>query len=341
METQSQYLNKAVDYSQYAVKVCQPRCEIFKEYTNDIGLIHTVASLDEINQKEGAEIVKFLDPKDDICEIIVSPGQLIGDPSVAYRADEAKQQWKDDWVLVLTKENLILIDLAQPNNRPIVRKTSIENIQSIMWGSILLHSWVDWSWVNERKVEHARLDFPSSGEKPIIETLGYIQGADITGFSDSPRRFSEQSQTIKTLPSKFLDQLAVVLTPKETILAEASYPSQPAIWKSWHGLFKKQVRKETPFLAYFLTEHQFVMITEDPHDKSISFGTFIQTVKRQNILKLLVDKAKDGSQLVLVVGDKNAEERVIIPVPEESFEETITRFRVYFPVDQANVPPKS
>ena len=341
METQSQNLYKAVDYSQYAVKICQLRCEIFKEHTNDIELIHTVASLDEIDQKEVAEIVKSLDPKDDICEIIVAQGQSIGDPSVPFRADDAKRQWNDDWVLVVTKENLVLLELKQPNGRSITRKASIENIQSIVWGKVLLHSWVDWSWVNEQKVEHARLDFQRSAEKPIIETLGYIQGADITGFSDSPRRFSEQSQTIKTLPIKFLDQLAVMLTPKETILAEASYPFQPAIWKSWHGLFKKQVRRETSFLAYFLTEHQFVMITDRSHDTGISFGTFIQTVKRQNILKLLVDKAKDGSQLVLVVGDKNAEERVIIPVPEESFEETITRFRLYFPVDQSNVSPKS
>ena len=338
METQSQNLSTTADHSQYTKTVCQPRCEIFKDYTKDEIILYTVASLDEIDQKERDEVVKYLDPGDDICEIIVSPGQSISDPDVTNNAGDTVRNWKDDWVLILTKENLVLFDSAQHNAQPIVQKTPIEKILSIMWGKILLQSWVDWSWADERKVEHARINFQSSGEKPIIETLGYIQGVDIADFGDSYRRSSEQSQIISALPVKFADQLSLMLTPQEKILAEACYPFQPAVWKSWHGLFKKQVRKETPSLAYFLTERQFVMIYEGPHDSGLSFGTFIQTVKRKNILKLLVDKALDGSQLVLVVGDKNAEERVIIPVPEESFEETIKKFRVYFPEDQHNVP---
>ena len=340
METQSQNLRTTADHNQYTQKVCQPRCEIFKEYAKDNERIYTVASLDEIDQRVREVIVKYLDPRDDICQIVISSHQSISDPSMASTAGYAVQQWKYDWVLVLTRDNLILFDSTDPDNQPIVRKTPIENILSITWGNILLQSWVDWSWVDGRKVEHGRINFQSNGESPILETLGYIHEADISDFRNSRRRSSEQNQIINALPNKFVDQLSLLLTPQENILATANYLFHPAVWKSWHGLFRKQERKATPFIELILTERQFVMIYEGIDDTGPSFGTFIQTVNRKNIFKLLIENTLDGSHLLLLVSDKNAEERIIIPAPEESFEEMIDRFRVYFPADQHIVPQR-
>ena len=70
------------------------------------------------------------------------------------------------------------------------------------------------------------------------------------------------------------------------------------------------------------------MIYENADERRPGFGTFIQTVKRKNIIKFMVDNTTDGSSLVLVAGNKNAEEKIIIPAPEEHFEEMIEKFRV-------------
>jgi len=330
METQSQNLRTIADHSQYTQKVCQPQCEIFKNHPRYSELIYTVASLGELDQMVRDTVVKYLDRREDICQIVVSPRRSTNDPSGVSVAGNASQQWNYDWVLVLTRENLVLFDSAHPYDRPMVRKAPIENLLSIEWASILLQSWVDWSWVDGQKVEHARINFNTSGAKPIEETLGFIHKAGISDFRISHQRLSEQSPIINSIPYKFVDHLPLLLTPQEKILAAVNYPFQPAVWKSWHGLFRKQERKATPSIALILTESHFVMIYEDAHDLGLRLGTIIQTIKRKNIIKLLIENILDGPQLILLVGDKNAEERIIIPAPEECFEELIERFRLYF-----------
>lgn len=328
METQSQNLSTTADHSQYTKTVCEPRCEIFKDYTKDDELIFTVTSLDEIDQKVREGIVKYLDPREDICQIAVSLRQPISELSVPGVIGNAGQLLNYDWVLVLTRENLVLFDSTDAHNHPMVWKAPIENILSILWGRILMQSWVEWSWLNGGKVEHARINFHTNDEKPIKEMLGYFHEAVISDFGDSHQWSFEQRQIIDALPVKFFDQLSIVLSPQEKILATVNYPFQPAVWKSWHGLFRKQERKATPSMALILTERQDVMVYENADETGSGFGTFIHTVRRKNILNLLTENAPDGSQLILLVGDKNAEEKIIIPAPEEHFEEMIEKFRV-------------
>ena len=159
METKLQDLKKTVDINQYTKKVCQPRCEIFKDYTKDDIILYTVASLDEIDQKVREVIVKILDSQDDICQMFVSLRQPISDLSVPSVVGNAGQLLNYDWVLVLTRDNLVLFDSTDAHNHPMVWKAPIENILSIVWGRILMQSWVDWSWVGGHKVEHARINF--------------------------------------------------------------------------------------------------------------------------------------------------------------------------------------
>ena len=223
-----------------------------------------------------------------------------------------------------------MFDAAQLNAQPIIRKAPMEKLLSITWGKILLQSWLAWSWIDGIVIEHARNDFATIGENPIEETLGYIFGSNISVVGESHRPLLEQSQVTKTLPFKFVDQLSLLLTPQEKLLAAVNYPFQPAVWKSWHGLFRKQERKAIPYSAFILTERQFLMIYEDADDTESSFGTYIQSVKRKNIIDLLIENKLDGPQLILLVSDKKADERIILPAPEECFDEMIERFRLYF-----------
>lgn len=329
METQWQNPKTKDNHGQYPQTLCQPQCEVFKDYTRYSELVYTVASLDELEQGVLETIVANLDPGDEICQIVVSPHQQINDPSQAGLG-YMELLGSYEWVLVLTKKILVLCDATYPDNLPMVRKASIENLLSITWGRILLQSWVDWSWTDGSIVEHARINFNTSGEKPIKETLGYIYGSNIMDVEKSRFSSVEQSQIINTFPFKFVDHLPLLLTPQEKILAATYYPFQPAVWKSWHGLFQKQVREASPTTAFFLTEHQFIMIFEEDHDAGLGLGTFIQSVKRKNILDLFIESDLDGIHLFLLIGDKNAQERIILHAPEECFVELIEKISSVF-----------
>lgn len=331
METQKQNLKTTAYHSQYTQKLCKPQCEIFKDYTRYSELIFTVASLDELEQGVLETIVANLDPGDEICQIVVSPRQQINDPTHIDLSGIMDQQGSYEWVLVLTKENLVLFDATYPNNLPMIRKAPIENLLSITWGRILLQSWVDWSWIAGSIVEHARINFSTSGEKPIEETIRYIYGADLPDAGELYQLMPEQNLAKNSLPNKFVDLLPLLLNHQDKILEGVYFPFQPAIWKSWYGLFRKQERKASPSTAFLLTEQQFIMIYEEDHDAGLGLGTFIQSVKRKNILDLLIENTPDGTRLILLVGDKNAAERIIIHASEGYFGEMVERFRSYFP----------
>ena len=330
METQWQNPKTKDNRGQYSQTLCQPQCEIFKDYTRYSELIYTVASLDELEQGVLETIVANLDPGDEICQIVVSPHQQINDPSQAGLSGYMDQQESYEWVLVLTKKNLVLFDATYPNNLPMVRKAPIENLLSITWGRILLQSWMDWSWSAGSIVEHARINFSTSGEKPIEETIRYIHGADLPDAGELYRLMPEQDLTINSLPNKFVDLFPLLLNHQDKIQEVVYYPFQPAVWKSWYGLFRKQERKATPSTAFLLTEQQFIMIYEEDHDAGLGLGTFIQSVNRKNILDLVIESDLDGIQLFLLVGDKNAQERIILHAPEECFVELIEKISSVF-----------
>ncbi len=109
-------------------------------------------SLNEIDQKVREVIVKILDSHDVICQIVVSLRQPISDLSVPSVAGNAGQLLDYEWVLVLTRDNLVLFDSTDTHNHPMVWKAPIENIQSIVWVKILMQSWVEWSWLNGIKI---------------------------------------------------------------------------------------------------------------------------------------------------------------------------------------------
>lgn len=330
METQWQNPKTKDNRGQYPQTLCQPQCEIFKDYTRYSELIYTVASLDELEQGVLETIVANLDPGDEICQIVVSPHQQINDPSQTGLAGYMDLQGSYEWVLVLTKKNLVLFDVTYLDNLPMVRKAPIENLLSITRGRILLQSWVDWSWTDGSIVEHARINFSTSGEKPIKETIRYIHGADFPDAGEIYRLMLERNFTANSLPNKFVDLLSLLLNHQDKILEVVYYPFQPAIWKSWYGLFRKQERKASPSTAFLLTEHQFIMIYEEDHDAGLGLGTFIQSVKRKNILDLFIESDLDGIQLFLLVGDKNAQERIILHAPEECFVELIEKISSVF-----------
>ena len=239
-----------------------------------------------------------------------------------------------EWVLVLTRKNLVLFDATFPNNLPMVKKVPIKNLLSITWGRILLQSWVDWSWTAGSIVEHARIKFSSSGEKPIEETIRYIHGADLPNAGELYRLLPEQDLNTNSLPNKFIDLLPLLLNHQDKILEGVYYPFKPAVWKSWYGLCRKLERKATPSTAFLLTEQQYIMIYEEDHDAGLGLGTVIQSINRKNILDLFIESKLDCIQLFLLVGDKNAEERIFIRAPEECFEEIIEKFRIHFLADQ-------
>lgn len=174
MDTQGQKTNTTAERSQYTQTFCQPQCEIFKDYTRYSELVYTLPSLDGLEQWAVEAIVANLDPGEDICQIVVSSQQPINDPSWASINGYADQQSHYEWVLVLTRENLVLLSSAHSIEETIVQKVPIANILSIIWERILLQSWVDWSWTDGGEVEHARINFNTVGERPIEETLGYI-----------------------------------------------------------------------------------------------------------------------------------------------------------------------
>lgn len=145
----------------------------------------------------------------------------------------------------------------------------------------------------------------------------------------SGRLLVEQSQNLSFLPDKFVDHLPILLTLQEKILETAYYPFQPAVWKSWHGLFQKQERKAIPATALLLTERQLIMIREEDHDAWLGLGFYIYAIQRKCIVNLFIENTLDGPQLILLYGDENAEERLLIRVSEIYFDEIVEKFRSY------------
>ena len=108
----------------------------------------TLSSLDELDPPARAALVEHLEGGQAIRRIVVAPRQrLLGAGPGWRRWLTFLLPWEltPDWVLVLTDDCLLAASFARAGVPPVVTATPIAAIVSLELGTVLLHSWLEWT----------------------------------------------------------------------------------------------------------------------------------------------------------------------------------------------------
>lgn len=332
METIWHQSRNISDNVAYAKKVCMPQCGLLKDYPGYSDLLYTVASLDNLESNVKEIIVNNLEPGEDICQIIASPIQgVLRDSRLKHpeRIEQQTDMWNYDWVFVLQKEHMLLFDTVHTTDKPNIRKAPIKSLLSIEWGIVLLHSWVNWSWLDKNHIEHASFDFNGTGAPPIEELIAYLYQSNYSSGRKLRHQIIGMDENLKSFPWKFVERIPLLVTPQERILAAEYHPFHPPTWQSWHGLFRKLERRAIPASALIMTDRQLIIAQEEEHDGGLGLGTIIRTVKLDAIKTVITESNFEGTQFIIVVGNENVEERIFVNAPEKSYQEIYESFRSY------------
>jgi hypothetical protein len=266
-----------------------------------------VSSFDEVESAVGAALTASLMPGESIRQIIVAPKQrLLGTRRLLGR-------WKwllpweltPDWVLVLTEGRVIVASVARPGAAPVVTSTCISDILSLETGNILLHSWVEWTWVSQGRADRTRIYYNAVSQRLFKNVLDSLR-RDLAAQSHLPAAQGERHlERLAELPFKFMNIIAHdLLLPDEQVQAVVY---RPAIWTCQHRLFRRQLAAA---MTLALSNYHLLLAEEDMTGRPDAWGLVTRFCPRSRIRRAALEERHDGLWLRLALEMQSVEQEI-------------------------------
>lgn len=197
-------------------------------------------------------------------------------------------------VLALTEERLLTATLLEGEAAPPVTVTPLADLLRLELGTILLFSWIEWSWASAAALEVHRVYFNTVGERLFWELLTAIRRT-ISAQSDlltQPGRPKEEA--FNALPYKFAN-----IVPNRLMLPDEQVQAmiyQPTIWRRRFGIFK---RRRGPAGAVVLSPQHLLVAQEDAPAAGAAYGMIARYCPRSRLASLALEA--EGEDLWLAI----------------------------------------
>lgn len=276
-----------------------------------------VQSLNDLDPSIRQRIAEKLLPGEPVCRILIAPRQR--------HIDEDRLRWAwltrwlfwlstPDWVVLLTPQR-VLVAVVQPEKLPTVTATCIADILSMEWGTVLLFSWIEWSWAEAGRVQRMRIYFNSVGECYFQDLLATLRRVLIEFSGYPPPSGERHLEYYDGLHFKYMN-----LIPRRYLLPDEEAQAvvfRPAIKSQRLGLFHVQT---APEMVLVLTNYHLALVQEEQAGGFDRYGLIARYYPRRYIEALHLEQ--DAGRLWLCAelerGGVKEDLRIAFDLPAEA-----------------------
>jgi hypothetical protein len=206
-------------------------------------------------------------------------------------------------VLVLTADRLLTATLLEGEAAPPVTVTPLADLLRLELGTILLFSWIEWSWASAQALEVHRVYFNTVGERLFWELMTAIRHT-VSAQSDLPAQPGQsKDEAFAALPFKFANIVPNrLMLPDEPVQAVVF---QPTIWRRRFGLFK---RRRGPATTVVLSPEHLILAQEDAPAAGAAYGMIARYCPRSRLAAMTLEPAENDLWLTVVARWRGVEE---------------------------------
>jgi hypothetical protein len=208
-------------------------------------------------------------------------------------------------VLVLTEERLLTATLLEGEAAPPVTVTPLADLLRLELGTILLFSWIEWSWAGAQALEVHRVYFNTVGERLFWDLLTAIRRA-VNVQSDLPVQPGQsKAEAFDALPYKFAN-----IVPNRLMLPDEQVQVmvyQPTIWRRQFGIFK---RRRGPATTVVLSNEHLLIAQEDAPAAGAAYGIIARYCRRTRIASAVLSHDADDLWLTITMQLHSVSEQV-------------------------------
>ena len=198
---------------------------------------------------------------------------------------------------------LLVVTIPEAPRAPEVAATPLADLLWLELGTILLYSWVAWSWVSAGRPQPQRVYFNAVCEYLFWDMVNAMRRTIIAQSGRALPAGDRHYEAFEGLPFKFRN-----LIPRRLLLpgeqAEAVV-YQPAIWGRRFGVFGFQ---STPATVVVLSQEHLLVARDDLTSIRTAHGIIARYCPRSRLRGARLERGQHGLWLNVTVGLHDTEE---------------------------------
>lgn len=205
--------------------------------------------------------------------------------------------------LVLTEDRLLVATIPEAPEQPRVAVAPLADVLWLELGTILLFSWIGWSWAGAGRPLGQRVYF-NTVRDDLFWGLMNTARRTIIARSGRPRPAGELHRNLfEPLPYKFRNLIPLrLLFPDEPVQALVC---QPAIWGRRLGVFRFQ---RSPATVVVLSPDHLLVAQDDMTNIRATYGLIARYSPRTRLRRAALEQVKGDLWLTVTLGVHNTEE---------------------------------
>ncbi len=265
---------------------------------------YPVPTIADLSASAQAALAPHLAPGEPIRQLIYSPGPQGMPRGRPYGPGlRTIQRQAPASVLVLTADRLLTATLLEGDVAPPVTVTPLADLLRLELGTILLFSWIEWSWASAQALAVHRVYFNTVGERLFWGLMTAIRRT-ISAQSDLPAQPGQsKDEAFAALPFKFAN-----IVPNRLMLPDEQVQAmvfQPTIWQRRFGLFK---RRRGPATTVVLSPEHLLVAQEDAPAAGAAYGMIARYCPRSRLAAMTLEPAENDLWLTVVARWRGVEE---------------------------------
>lgn len=213
------------------------------------------------------------------------------------------ERWTPSWVLARTDERLLVVTIPEAPSLPEVTVTPLADLLWLELGTILLYSWVAWSWLNAGQPQQQRVYFNTVSDSLFWDMVDAMR-LRIIAQAGLPLPSGERHYAaFEGLPFKFRNLIPLRLMLPGEQAQVVVY--QPAIWGRRLGLLRRQ---RAPTTVVVLTREHLLIAQDDLTAARAAYGIIARYCPRHLVRSLMLEQTQGDLWLNVKVVQHGVEE---------------------------------
>ncbi len=265
---------------------------------------YAVQAIADLPASVRAALTPHLAPGEPIRQMIYSPGPQGMPRGRKYGPGlGAIQRQAPATVLVLTEDRLLTATLLEGDVAPPVTVTPLADLVRLELGTILLFSWIEWSWVSAEHLEVHRVYFNTVGERLFWGLVTAMRRTISAQSNLSVQRGQPKDDAFTGLPFKFEN-----IVPNRLMLPDEQVQAivfQPTIWRRRWRLFR---RRRGPATTVVLSPEHLILAQEDAPTAGAAYGMIARYCPRSRLAGLTLEPEEEDLWLSVTLRLHGVEE---------------------------------
>lgn len=212
-------------------------------------------------------------------------------------------RWTPSCVLVRTDERLLVATIAEASKAPEVTATPLTDLLWVELGTILLYSWVAWSWVDAGQAQQQRVYFNSVCENLFWDMVNAMRRTIIAQSGLPLPTGDRHYAAFEGLPFKFMNLIPLrLLLPGEQAQVVVH---QPPIWGRRLGVFGYP---RAPTTVIVLSQEHLLVAQDDLTNLRTPYGIIARYCPRNRLRRVEIEQMQHDQWLNVTAGLCDTEE---------------------------------